>query len=198
MTIIGVTGGIGAGKSSVSFILHELGAKVIDADQLSREVVEPGKPAWHQIVTSFGIEVLQPDKSLNRKLLAQKVFHSEALRLKLEAIIHAQVIQCMKEDLSAFKDQGYEGIVVLDVPIPVEHGFLDTVDQVWVVSAREETRIQRVMARSGLTYDEAKSRIDAQLKQEEYQKLAHRIIENDGTLEELKGTVEEMVKGLSG
>ncbi len=197
MTIIGVTGGIGAGKSSVSRILEELGARVIDADKLSHDVVEPGKLAWHQITEAFGKEILRADQSLDRKKLAQRVFHSEVLRLKLEAIVHTQVIRSIRENLDALRNQGYEGLVVLDVPIPVKHGFLDTVDIVWVITASEETRIARIIARSGMSPEEAKSRINAQLSQHEYLQLADRIIENDGSMEELKTAVKALVKELS-
>ncbi|MCX7773329.1 MAG: dephospho-CoA kinase [Clostridia bacterium] len=196
MTIIGVTGGIGSGKSAVSAILKELGAEVIDADLISHQVVEPGKRAWHLIVESFGQEVLKVDQTLDRRKLAAQVFHDKALRLKLESIIHTEVVRTMRQQLQDLAQEDFEGIVVLDVPIPVEHGFLDTVDQVWVVEAAEEVRIKRVMERSGLTAEEAKSRIQSQLSQKEYAKLADVIIKNEGSLKDLEQRVTDLVNTL--
>lgn len=193
MKFIGVTGGIGAGKSSVSKILEDRGAQVIDADLLSHQVVELGKPAYHQIIEEFGIEVLQNDGSLDRKRLAEIVFQKPKLRRKLETIVHAEVINAMLERINSLKRQSYKGLVVLDVPIPVEHGFLDTADTVWVVTASEETRIKRVVARSGLSVEEAKRRIQSQLSQEEYIRLADEIIENEDSIEDLRKKIEKLV-----
>ena len=124
MRIIGVTGGIGAGKSTVSAILKEMGAEVIDADQISRKVTQPGEPAWKEITGYFGQEILLPDKNLDRKKLARLVFNSEEKRRKLEKIIHARVIDEIKDRINTLRAEGYDGMVVLDVPIPVRNGFL--------------------------------------------------------------------------
>lgn len=189
MKIIGVTGGIGAGKSSVSGILRDLGCEVIDADQLSHAVVKPGRPAWQKIIEAFGEGVLQADGNLDRKKLAGIVFHSRESKEQLEAIVHAEVIMEMKNRIDELEKAGYEGCIVLDVPIPVEIGFLDTVDTVWVVTAEDEKRIRRIMERSGLSAQEAAARMRSQLSAEEYQKLANVIIENNGSMEELKEQV---------
>lgn len=194
--IIGVTGGIGAGKSSVSSILRELGAVVLDADQISREVTEPGKQAWQQIIKAFGNDVLMPDQRLDRRKLAGIVFRSRQKRLLLENIIHREVTEIMKRQIDALKNQGFDGVIVLDVPIPVKKGFQDTVDQIWVVTCHDEERIRRVMARSGFTYEDAKNRINAQMPQDEYKKLAHIIIENNGSIEALKARVEALYKAI--
>lgn len=194
--IIGVTGGIGAGKSSVSSILRELGAVVLDADRISRDVTEPGRPAWHKIVEAFGRDVLMPDQSLDRRKLAGIVFRSRQKRLILEGIIHREVTEIMRLEIETLKKQGYNGVIVLDVPIPVKQGFQDMVDQIWVVTCPDEERIRRVMARSGFTYEDAKNRIDAQMPQEEYKKLAHIIIENNGSKEALRARVEALYKGI--
>mgnify|MGYP000904596439 CR=1 FL=1 len=194
--IIGVTGGIGAGKSSVSSILRELGAVVLDADQISREVTEPGKQAWQQIIKAFGNDVLMPDQRLDRKKLAGIVFRSRQKRLLLENIIHREVTEIMKRQIDALKNQGFDGVIVLDVPIPVKKGFQDTVDQIWVVTCHDEERIRRVMARSSFTYEDAKNRINAQMPQDEYKKLAHIIIENNGSIEALKARVEALYKAI--
>lgn len=196
MTIIGVTGGIGAGKSSVSQILKKLGAHVIDADQLSRRAVEYGTPAYYRIVDEFGTQILKSDNTIDRKRLADIVFRSPDRRRRLEEIIHAEVIDEMTKEINMLKARDYQGMVVLDVPIPVEHGFLDTVDTVWVVTAPDELRIERVCKRSGLSPEEAQDRILSQMSQDEYISLADEVIENHGTFEELDEIVSKLVKKL--
>jgi len=194
MTIIGVTGGIGAGKSTVSAILKEMGAEVIDADYLARMVTQPEKPAWQEIVDYFGQEILLPDRTLDRRKLAGIVFNSEEKRKKLEEIIHGRVIQEMKKRIDDLRTAGYDGIVALDVPIPVKEGFLDIVDVVWVVVCPDEERIRRVMARSGIDRRDAENRIRSQLPQEEYKRLADVVIENQGDLASLKRKVISLLQ----
>lgn len=197
MKIIGVTGGIGAGKSSVSAIMEELGAIVIDADLISKQVVEPGKPAWLEIKEAFGEDFIRGDKTLDRKKIAKEVFASKEKKLLLEKIIHREVIAVIKEKLATMQEYGYNGIVVLDVPIPVKEGFLDTVDRVWVVESDDEIRLNRVMARGGISRDDAENRIKSQLTQEEYKALAHVVIENNGSIEELREKVQALYTGLA-
>lgn len=194
--IIGVTGGIGAGKSSVSAILREMGAVILDADKITREVTEPGRKAWQQIIETFGNDVVMPDQRLDRRKLAGIVFRSRQKRLLLEEIIHRDVKAVMRQEIDALINQGFDGVIVLDVPIPVKEGFQDTVDQIWVVTCPDEERIRRVMARSGLTYEEAKSRIKAQMPQEDYIRLAHIVIENNGTKEALRARVEALYRAI--
>lgn len=197
MKIIGVTGGIGAGKSSVSAIMEELGAIVIDADLISKQVVEPGKPAWLEIKEAFGEDFIRGDKTLDRKKIAKEVFASKEKKLLLEKIIHREVIAVIKEKLATMQEYGYNGIVVMDVPIPVKEGFLDTVDRVWVVVSDDEIRLNRVMARGGISRDDAENRIKSQLTQEEYKALAHVVIENNGSIEELREKVQALYTGLA-
>ena len=195
MKIIGVTGGIGAGKTTVSSIMREMGAEVIDADIISREVTRPGEPAWKEIVDYFGEDVLLPDKTLNRKKLASIVFSCAEKRRKLEEIIHSRVTREIKERVERLRNSGYSGIVVLDVPIPVREGFLDTADTVWVVTSPEEERIRRVMKRSGIDREDALRRIRSQLSQEEYIRLADVVIENDGDMDSLRRKVSAILSG---
>ncbi|NLM75647.1 MAG: dephospho-CoA kinase [Clostridiaceae bacterium] len=194
MKIIGVTGGIGAGKTLVSSILKELGAVVIDADKLSREAVEKGKPAYRKIIEVFGSDILDSNRYIDRKKLGRIVFNNPALRRKLEEIVHEEVVNCIFKKLDELKQGGYKGLVVLDVPIPVEHGFLDVADQVWVVTAKEETRIKRVQERSGLSREETIRRMKSQLPQEDYIALADVVIENEGSIENLKKKVTDLLK----
>ncbi len=192
MVIIGVTGGIGAGKSSVSAILGELGATVLDADAITKQVSEPHQAAWKPIVETFGSGILNPDSSLNRRELARIIFGSEAQKKKLEAIIHEKVLQEMDFQINLLREHGYTGMVVMDVPIPVEDGFLNKVHEVWVVTAGEDERVRRIVERSGLSPEEARARMSAQLSQEAYIKLGHKIISNEASLEELRKTVEKL------
>ena len=196
MTIIGVTGGIGAGKSSVSAVLKKMGARVIDADFISHEAEKPGGAAYEQIVEEFGHEILKPDSSLDRKRLADIVFNYPEKRIKLEKIVHIQVIKEIMRQIDELKNKGYNGLVVLDVPIPVKHGFLDRADRVWVVDADDETRIGRVMERSGINAEDARLRIESQLSREEYISLADEVIENNGSFEELEEKIRGLVSGL--
>lgn len=190
--IIGVTGGIGAGKSSVSNILRSMGALVIDADKISRHVVEPNQVAWLKIKQAFGSDVFREDNTLDRKKLAGIVFVSKEKKLLLESIIHTEVVSIIKERIDSLQKQDYNGMIVLDVPIPVENGFLDTVDRVWVVVSDDELRIKRIINRGGISREDAENRIKSQLTQDEYKELAHDIIENNGSLDELREKVEAL------
>jgi len=193
MRIIGVTGGIGAGKTLVSSILKEFGAVVIDADRLARDVVEKGKPAYEKIIKEFGPEILDDNLDIDRKKLGQIVFSNPSRRLKLEEIVHAEVVDCIFRKLDELRQNDYNGLVVLDVPIPVRHGFQDVADEIWVVTASEETRIKRVQERSGLDREEVIRRMQSQLSQEDYTALADVIIENEGSREALKKKVEDLL-----
>jgi len=196
MLIIGVTGGIGAGKSSVSAILKELGAIVLDADLISKQVVEPYKPAWLEIKKTFGDGFIRKDNTLNRKKLADEVFASKEKRLVLEKIIHEEVIAEIKTQLAKLRENGYTGTVVLDVPIPVKEGFLDIADRVWAVVSDDEIRINRIMKRSNMSREEAEARMSSQLTQDEYKALADEVIENNGSIAELKDHVKDLYKKL--
>jgi len=190
--VIGITGGIGSGKSTVARILRDLGAKVIDADRISREVTAKGKKALDDIVGTFGSGILNEDGELDRKKLADIVFNDpERLKL-LEAIVHKYVIEEIEKRVNALKNEGNSDIIVLDVPIPVERGFIDLADQVWVVTCDMETRIKRIMERSCYTYEEAVRRINSQMREEEYLKIADEVIVNNGSIEELENAVAKL------
>lgn len=197
MIIIGVTGGIGAGKSSISAILETLGARVLDADLISKQVVAPNTKAWLEIRKAFGKEVFKRDGTLDRKKLAIIVFTSEKKKRLLESIIHKEVVAIIRENIDTMREGGYKGTVVLDVPIPVEEGFLDTVDRVWVVVSDNEIRLNRIMIRGGISREDAENRIKSQHSQDEYKELAHDVIENNGSIEELRYKVEELYNNIS-
>jgi len=192
LRIIGVTGGIGSGKSTVARILRDLGAKIIDADKIAREVTAKGEPALNELVDYFGPEILNKDGDLNRKYLADIVFNDKEKLEKLNEITHKHIIERIINEVNKLKEEGKQDLVVLDVPIPVEHGFLDIVEEVWVVKADKETRIKRIMERNKVSFEEAERRIEAQKSEDEYLRIASKIIENNGTLEELENTVAKL------
>ncbi|NSW92290.1 MAG: dephospho-CoA kinase [Firmicutes bacterium] len=191
MKVIGVTGGIGSGKSTVARILCDLGAKVIDADKVAREITSKGQPAVEEIVNYFGTEVLNEKGELDRKKLSEIVFMDKGKLEVLNTITHKYIVDKIIRNLEKLKEEKVE-IVVLDVPLPVKHGFLDVVDEVWVVVASKDTRIKRIMERSNITYEEAVNRINAQKGDEEYLKLANEVINNDGSVEELEKVVAKL------
>jgi len=187
--ILGVTGGIGSGKSTVSSILRELGAEVIDADIISREVVEPGQRALVELTQEFGRDILDDWGRLKRKALADKVFSDEKKLGTLNGIVHKYVAQKIKDNV---EEQLYRQakVIVIDAPIPIKIGFLDLCDQVWTVVAAPETRIERIMKRSGMTREEAVSRIESQISDEEYKGVADVVIYNNEDFSTLKREVE--------
>jgi len=192
LMVIGITGGIGSGKSTVSKIMRDLGAKVIDADRISREVTARGKKAFDEIVGTFGSSVLNENGELDRKKLADIVFNDAEKLKTLEAIIHKYVIEEIENRVNAAKKENNSDIIVLDVPIPVERGFIDLADQIWVVTCDMETRIKRVMARSGYSYEEAVRRINSQMRDDEYIKIADEVLVNDGGIEDLENSVAKL------
>lgn len=186
MKIIGVTGGIGSGKSTVSSTLKDLGAAVIDADVLARNVTSKGTAALNELVGYFGEDILNEKGKLDRAKLASIAF-SDRVRLNaLNSITHKYVAEKIYATVELLKSSGKWDIAVIDAPIPIEQGFLDLTDEVWVVSADRETRIKRVMVRNGSSYENACKRVEFQLDDDDYLKLADEIIYNNGTIEELE------------
>lgn len=187
--VLGVTGGIGSGKSTVSHILEELGAVIIDADVISRQVVMPGEKALERLTEEFGKDILDDWGQLRRKMLADEVFtDNEKLRI-LNSIVHKYVAQRIKDNVEEQLSKK-TGVIVIDAPIPIKVGFLDLCDQVWTVSVSMELRIERVMKRNGMTYEEAVSRINSQISDEEYIRIADTVIYNDKDIFNLKKEVK--------
>ena len=184
MKVIGLTGGIASGKSTVSSFLQELGAVVIDADEVARLVVEPGQPAWRDIAAVFGEAVLNPDGNLNREALGTRVFGCPERLQQLNRITHPRVIKYFHEKLESIKKEQPEAIVVLDVPLLFESGMDKMCDEVWVVWIDRELNITRLQERDGLSRDEAVKRIEAQMPLEEKVQKADRVIDNTGNLED--------------
>lgn len=192
MKIIGVTGGIGSGKSTVSSALRDLGAAVVDADVLARNVTARGGKALNELVESFGEDVLNENGELDREKLASIAFNDNAKLNSLNCITHKHISDKIIDTVDILKNSGKWEIIVIDAPIPVENGFLDLTDEVWVVAADRETRIKRVMDRSGYTYDDAADRINSQLRDEEYLKMADEVLYNNGSMEELEQAVVKL------
>ncbi len=194
MKIIGITGPIGSGKSTVTGILSaEFGAKIINADEVSRLVVEKGQPAYNEIIACFGTDILDESGRLNRKKLSNIVFQdSEKLEL-LNGITHKYIVDKIAEEINKVRVAKAAELIGLECIIPVEHGFMDVVDEVWIVTADMDIRIKRIMVRSGLSHKEAIDRINSQKSEEEYLKIANRVIYNNGSLPLLKEKIKALV-----
>ena len=179
---IGLTGGIGSGKSTVSAILKRLGAVIIDADQLARQVVEPDSPAWKEIVAAFGDDILLPDRNLNRKRLGEIIFADEKKRKLLESITHPAIGSAVEEELRQAEEQG-AAVAVLDVPLLIESGWTNQVDEVWLVYVDPDLQEQRLMARNRLSKNEAQERIASQMNLRDKLQYANVIIDNNQDVE---------------
>jgi dephospho-CoA kinase len=189
IVMVGLTGGIGAGKSEVARRLAELGARVIDADRLAREVVAPGTEGLAEVVSEFGPEILGPDGALDRPAMGRRVFGDADARHRLEAIIHPRV-RARTAELVAEAPSG--SVVVNDVPLLVEAGRVSGFDLVVVVQADEGSRVRRLMDIRGMSEAEARSRIAAQATDEQRRAVADVVLDNDGSLEELRAAVDEL------
>ena len=182
MIILGLTGGIASGKSSVAKMLARRGARIIDADRIARQVVEPGQRAWKQIATYFGNDFLLPDGTIDRRKLAACVFADKRKREQLEGITHPEILARVRENLEAARAAGCR-VAVLDVPLLIETGWTNMVDQLWLVYAEREVQKARLMHRDNLTPEEAELRLAAQMPLAEKRKYADVIIDNSGSPE---------------
>ncbi len=190
---VGLTGGVAAGKSTVSALLAELGAVVVDADLLAREVVAPGTEGLAEVVAAFGPDVLTDDGALDRAALGAVVFADPARRRTLEAIIHPRV----RARAAALEAQAPDGaIVVHDIPLLAETGQAASFDAVIVVDVPEETQVERMTKERGLSAEEARSRIAAQATREERLAVATYVVDNTGTLDDLRTRVAEVYEAL--
>lgn len=183
MFVIGVTGGIGCGKSTVSTLLAEYGLPVVDADELSRQSTAAGGGAIEAIRRAFGEEMIAPDGAVDREKMADLVFRDKNKIDLLSSIVHEQVIAALLKAVEAAQKAG-EKAIVLDVPIPVKRGFLDICDYILVVWADDEIRLERLEAR-GMSAAEARRRMKLQMSREEYERLGHETLLNNGDRAEL-------------
>ena len=194
MLVIGITGSVGTGKSTVTKIFGELGARVLDADLIAHEAMRTGSVAWRRIVQEFGEEILQPDRSIDRQQLGQLVFADAAARQRLEAIVHPQVIKAMRRTLHAWKKNGRDLVVVLDVPLLLEANLASMVDVVVVVRADAAVQRQRLAEQRGWSAAEIERRIGAQWPLSSKEERADEVVENSGTLSETRRQVRQLWK----
>ncbi len=180
--LVGLTGGIATGKSTVAEMFRALGCVVIDADRLARDVVEPGEPGYEEIVAEFGREVVQPDGTLDRKRLGAIVFADPAKRRRLEAITHPRIRDRFLARLQALDDEGFVGIVLFDAPVMIESGGYRNVDRLVVVVTDAATQRARAVGRDGDGAD-VERRIASQMPLAEKAKLADHVIDNSGDRE---------------
>lgn len=189
--IIGLTGGIASGKSTIAQMLVERGALLVDADQVAREVVLPGEPALEAIASIFGQAVLQEDGSLNRSKLGEIVFQDKESLKKLEAITHPVIRQRMQQKMDAYADQYPERLVVADVPLLYETKQEKLYEGIMVVYIPAELQISRLMQRNGYSKEEAVRRVESQMNIEEKRERADWVINNSGSLEATKQQIEQ-------
>jgi len=191
--LVGLTGGIASGKSTVAAILRRLGASIVNADELSREVVQPGRDAWNEITKSFGSDILQEDMTLDRKKLRKIVFDNPEARKKLEAIIHPRVRALAEKRISELAASG-NSVIVYEVPLLFEAQIHLWLRPVILVACNIDTQKKRLLERDHLTKLEAQQHLDAQMSLEEKRKLADYIIENDGAMEDLEQQVRTVLQ----
>ncbi|MEI3596986.1 MULTISPECIES: dephospho-CoA kinase [unclassified Oceanobacillus] len=191
--VIGLTGSIATGKSTVAKMFRQLGIPVIDADILAREVVEPGEDAYKEVIETFGEDILLEDKTLNRKQLGEIVFTDETKRKQLNGIVHPAIRKKMLEKRDHFIREGNQ-CVVLDIPLLFESKLQEFVDKVLVVYADQEIQLQRLMARNEFTEEEAMQRIQSQMPVKEKASLADAVINNNSTKEETYEQLRQLLE----
>lgn len=194
--LVGLTGGIATGKSTVSAMFAHRGARVIDADLLAREVVAPGQPPHAQIVKEFGSDVLQADGQLDRKRLGAIVFRDATMRKRLEEITHPAIRRRQVRILSALEEEAFEGIVIWDAALLIESGGQKTMDRVVVVVTDPATELQRLVTREQIPEDEARQRVASQMPVALKAKFADYVIDNSGTRAQTEARVHEVYASL--
>ncbi len=195
--VIGLAGGIGSGKSTVSQYLAELGAVIIDADKAGHEAFKPNTEAWHEVVAAFGRQILAPSGEVDRKKLGEIVFNDPESLLRLNEIMHPRMYDMMKALIEEYRRQGVD-VVVLEAALLIEANWTSLVDEVWVVVASEDTVVKRLKQQRGLEEEKTwarihtQARIRSQLSTEERAKQVDVVINNDGELDEVKAKVREL------
>lgn len=198
MKVLGLTGNIASGKSSVAAMFEELGARIIDADEIARLVVEPGKPAWNEIIDRFGKEILETDNTINRKKLGDVIFNDEEKRRTLNEITHPRIIGKIREMVNEYGKESIP-IVIIEAALIVEKGGLrDLIERLIVVTSDEESQIKRLMERNGYSREEAVSRLRSQMPAREKVKHADYIIDNSGPLQKTRKQVKDLWEAVSG
>jgi dephospho-CoA kinase len=195
--IVGLTGGIASGKSTVGRMLAEMGADVVDADRLARDAVRPGEPAWQAVRATFGERALRPDGTLDRAWLGERVFADAEARRRLNAIIHPVVVQELQQRIAEVRARpprpdGRPHVLVAEVPLLIEEGLTDLVDRVLLVVVQPATQVARLMHDRGMPEEAAWARVRAQLPVEVKRRHAHRVLDGEADLAVLRRQVEEV------
>jgi len=193
--LVGLTGGIGSGKSTVARLLEKRGAVVCDADLLAREAVAPGTPGHAAVIERFGADVLAPGGELDREALASIVFADPSARRDLEQIVHPEVRRLFAEGSEAYRDT--DRVVVFSAPLLVESGMHTAFEILVVVSATVATQIERLMRQRGMSEASIRARIDAQAPLEDKAAVADFIVDNEGTLDDLESQIERLWNDLA-
>ncbi len=196
MLIVGLTGGVASGKSTVSEIFKEEGAYLIDADRIARELVQPRTPAWHELRSAFGEEILQPDGSINRKKLFALVFSDPAKRAVLNRLLHPRIREETRRRMAEIGRRDPGAIVVIDAALLVETGSYREVDRLIVVRSSEARQIERLEKRDGMSREEAERVVAAQLPLEAKVKVADIVFSNDETIEEARRKARKLFQEL--
>lgn len=191
--VIGLTGGIASGKSTVANILKEKGIPIVDADIIAREVVEKGSETLNKLVETFSPAILHNDGSLDRAALGSIIFHNEEKRQLLNSIMHPSIRKRMKEKTAQYLQEGYS-VVVMDIPLLFESKLTHLVDKTIVVYVDEEVQLKRLMERNTLSKDEALARIHSQMPLKEKKNLADFVIDNNGSLNETTTQLQEIIQ----
>lgn len=191
MKVIGLTGGIGSGKSTVSQFLAEMGAVILNADEVGHKAFKPDTEIWRQVVAAFGRQILTPNGNIDRKKLGNIVFGNPESLSRLNQIMHPRMYALVKAQLEEYRQQGM-GVVVLEAPLLLEAGWTSLVDEVWVTTAPEATVLKRLEERTGLSQAESLTRIHSQVSSEERVRHADVVINTDCDLDELKSKVKEL------
>lgn len=191
MKVIGLMGGIGSGKSAVTRILAEMGAVVLDADKIGHEAYQPDTEAWKDIIAAFGEGALAPDGSIDRQKLGEVVFGDSEALARLNSIMHPRMYEMAEARIEEYRRQGVK-VLVLEAPLLLEAGWTPLVDEIWVTVASEPTVIKRVKRRTGLSEEQIRSRIRAQMSNEERMKRADVVINNNDSIDELRARVVKL------
>jgi dephospho-CoA kinase len=192
MLTIGLTGGIGSGKSTVTRVLAELGAPIIDADKVGHAIYEPGGPAYADMIAAFGEAILAPDRTIDRKKLGPIVFADPAALKRLNSIVHPKMFARMREMVGGMRAAGERKPIVIEAAILIEANWQPLFDEIWLVVTSREQVLARIERDRGMAREQIEARIKAQLPDEERRNHATTVITNEGTIEELQAKVKDL------
>jgi dephospho-CoA kinase len=192
MLTIGLTGGIGSGKTTATKILAELGAPIIDADKVGHTIYAPDGPAYPDMIAAFGKGILADDETIDRKKLGPIVFGDPTALKRLNAIVHPKMFERMKQMVEGMRAEGERKPIVIEAAVLIEANWQPLFDEIWLVVASRERVIERVELERGLKPDQTEARIRAQLSDDERRKVATEVISNDGSIEDLRAKVAKL------